>query len=178
MAILFIPAEETHVAVLLAIYNYYVENSTATFQITPLSMEAMRAQIFFAEKHYATFVIISREEATREMICGYVTLGRHKVREAFHITAEIAIYLSPDFVGRGIGRQALSFIEAFAKQQGFHTLVTTITADNTASLALCEKMGYEKCAHYRQVGKKFDQLLDLVAFQKIIGEGQRTPQQA
>ena len=34
------------------------------------------------------------------------------------------------------------------------------------SICLFARCGFEKCAHYKQVGQKFDELLDVVAYQK------------
>jgi phosphinothricin acetyltransferase len=49
-------------------------------------------------------------------------------------------------------------------------LVGVITAENKQSVSLFEKCGFEKCAHYRKVGEKFNRLLDVVAYQKILDE--------
>jgi phosphinothricin acetyltransferase len=49
-------------------------------------------------------------------------------------------------------------------------MIGVITATNTASIALLEKAQYEKCAHYRQVGEKFGQVLDVVSYRKILPE--------
>ncbi len=47
-------------------------------------------------------------------------------------------------------------------------LVATICGENAASIGVFAKNGYEKCAHYKEVGQKFGQLLDVVAYQKIL----------
>jgi L-amino acid N-acyltransferase YncA len=59
-------------------------------------------------------------------------------------------------------------MEGFAKGQGIRVLITHSTGDNAASIRMVEKNGYDKCAHYRQVGEKFGQRLDVVAYQKIL----------
>ena len=55
-----------------------------------------------------------------------------------------------------------------AVDKDIKVLIGVITATNSASIALCEDMDYEKCAHYKQVGEKFGQILDVVAYQKIL----------
>src|SRR4030042_165072 len=103
-----------------------------------------------------------------QRLCGYVLLAQHKIREAYKDTAEVTIYLHPQEVGKGLGRLAVDYIEAFARTQQFHVLVATICGDNIGSIRLFEQCGYAKCAHYQEVGKKFGQWLDVVAYQKIL----------
>jgi phosphinothricin acetyltransferase len=71
-------------------------------------------------------------------------------------------------VGRGLGGRGAQFIEDVAKSNGIHVLVATICGENEASIRLFERNGYEKCAHFREVGKKFGRWLDVVAYQKIL----------
>ncbi len=190
MELVFKEMEEKYLSKLKDIYNYYIENTTATFHYYPMNDEGMREIVFFDELPYKTFVILnedsvrwqdthkaqmgdkgqvdSQDGTGNETVCGYVLLTRHKSREAYNITAEVTIYLHPDFVGKGIGRKALQFIEEYAHTTTLHTLVATICGENEESLKLFEKNGWEKCAHYKEVGMKFGRLLDLVACQKIM----------
>jgi L-amino acid N-acyltransferase YncA len=49
-----------------------------------------------------------------------------------------------------------------------HVLMATICGENDKSIRLFEKNGYFKCAHYKEVEEKFGELLDVVAYQKIL----------
>jgi len=44
---------------------------------------------------------------------------------------------------------------------GLHTVIAGISLPNDASIALHEKMGLEKVAHFREVGFKFDRWIDV-----------------
>ncbi len=156
--------KERYLDEVLQIYTHYVLNTTATFHARPPTREEMRKMVFFDREYYRTFVICDGEK-----VCGYVYLAQHKAREAYDGTAEVSVYLRPDYTGQGLGSLALKHIEEFAKRQGLHVLVATITGENEKSISLFAKNGYEKCAHYREVGRKFGRLLDVVAYQKIIG---------
>jgi phosphinothricin acetyltransferase len=166
MNLRFESVNESHLEDLLNIYNYYVLNSTATFQIKLLNIDEMRAQVIFQNPKYHTYVII--DEDNSDFICGYVSINEHKKREAFNVTGELAVYLSPDYMRRGLGSMAISFIEKIAREKNFHSIIATISGDNTRSIELFEKMGFERCAYYKEVGKKFNKFLDLVAFQKVL----------
>jgi len=154
---------EEHLDQVLQIYTHYVLNTTATFHALVPSLAEMKELVFFDNDKYKTFVILSGKA-----ICGYVFITQHKKREAYDATAEVSIYLRPDSIGEGFGSMALLHIENYAKQQGLHVLIATICKENRDSIRLFEKNGYSQCAHYKEVGRKFGKLLDILAYQKII----------
>jgi L-amino acid N-acyltransferase YncA len=155
--------KEEHISDLLEIYNYYVLNTTATFHSSPLTEDDMRKLVMFSDSKYRTFVI-----SDKKAIQGYVLLTQHKTREAYDKTGEVTVYLNHNYVGKGIGSIAVQHIEKFARGMGFHVLIATICGENDKSIKAFERNGYEKCAHFKQVGRKFEQWLDVVAYQKII----------
>jgi phosphinothricin acetyltransferase len=158
-----VSAADGDVGEILSLYNHYVVNTTATFSITPFTEEDMRKILFFDDPKYRSFVI--RSDGS---MCGYGIISKYKKREAYDISAEVTIYLKPDMTGRGIGGQALLLLEEFARSSGIHSLVAVVTSENAPSVGLFTKNGYEKCAHYREIGYKFDRYLDIVCFQKIL----------
>lgn len=154
---------EDHIDTIREIYTYYIKNTTVTFHTREITKEEMANIVLFKNKKYESYLIESEEQ-----ICGYVILTQYKPREAFDQTAEISIYLKKGYEGRGIGKKALAFIEERARMKSIHTLISLICSENGASIALFERHGYEKCAHYKEVGYKFNRWLDLVAYQKIL----------
>lgn len=159
----FKPLEENDLNEMLEIYTYYIKNTTATFHVDAISIEQMKKILNYNHSFYKTFVILIEDD-----ICGYVLFTQHKKREAYNTTAEVTIYLKPDFAGKKIGGEALSFIEIEAKKAGIHALVATITNENIASLKLFERNGYFKCAEYKEIGKKFGRYLGVIAYEKIL----------
>ena len=148
---------------ILEIYNYYVLNTTATFNKHKLDIDEFRGMVLFDDIKYVTYVVRDVSESV-----GYVQLSQHKKRDAYDGTAEITVYLKPDLTHKGLGSAAIKFIEGIAREKGLHVLVATICGENDASIGVFTKNGYEKCAHYKEVGQKFGQLLDVVAYQKIL----------
>jgi phosphinothricin acetyltransferase len=145
------------------IYMHYILNTTATFHARQLSREEMRKIVFSDSDKYKTFVVLDADQ-----VCGYALISQHKNREAYDETAEISIYLQTGYAGKGLGSFALKHVEDYARQQQLHVLIATICGENEASIRLFSQNGYEKCAHYREVGQKFGQRLDIVAYQKIL----------
>lgn len=162
-SVVFSPLQEADLPNVVDLYNHYVLNTTSTFHELPFMMESIRELVFFESSVYQTFVINENE-----CFCGYVLLTQHKKREAYDRTAEVTIYLRPDWIGKGLGSKAVMFIEDYARERGIHALVATICGENEKSINLFARNGYSKCAHYREVGRKFGQWLDVVAYEKII----------
>ncbi len=161
MAILFETLREPHLPAVVGIYNWYVANSTATFHTEPVAPAEMLEFLYIGHPRYKSFVIKLEEE-----IVGYCFLTQHKKRQAYDRTAEVTVYLHPEFRGQGIGRKALDHLEAEARAVNLSNLIGVISGDNLGSIRVFEKAGYVKCAHFRNVGEKFNTVLDVVAYQK------------
>ncbi len=145
------------------IYDWYIENSTATFHTEPISTDQLKEFIYIGHPWYKSFLIYTDNE-----VAGYCFITNYKKRQAYDRTAEVTIYLKPDFCYKGIGKIALDYLEQIAGKCGLKNLIGVITGDNAGSIALFEKSGYLKCAHYKNVGEKFNKVLDVVSFQKEI----------
>ncbi|QYR19146.1 GNAT family N-acetyltransferase [Paenibacillus sp. sptzw28] len=162
--ITFVEIREDHIPDLLSIYNHYVLSSTITFNTEPLSELEMKNLIMnHNSNRYKSFVILNHE-----FISGYILITQYKARQAYDNTAEITIYLKPEFIGQGLGKHSLQFIEGVAKDKGFHTLVAGLCTENERSRHLFEGNGYLKCAHFKEIGYKFGRFLDVEYFQKMI----------
>ena len=147
-----------------AVFNHWITTSTATFHEEPLSEQQFRAEV--AEQpdpRLGCFGIRSGEG-----LAGYVVLAPFKARCAYRDTAEVSVYLSPDHVGCGLGRQAISFAEQHARAVGLHVLLAVICTENTASLRLFTSAGFVEAGRLRQVGRKFGRLLDVAYLQKTL----------
>jgi phosphinothricin acetyltransferase len=147
------------------IYDYYVVNTTVTFATSVTSLAGLKETILTGHPKYKSYII-----KTDGTICGFCYLSQYNKREAYDRTAEITVYLNPGFTGKGIGKQTIEKLDTVARENGISVLIGIITAENQQSVSLFEKCGYEKCAHFRQVGEKFNRLLDVVGYQKIVGE--------
>lgn len=162
--IAFVPVEESHVEAIRDIYNYYVEHTTVTFHAALLDNEEMRSILFFQNPRFESYTIISDN-----VIIGYVIIGYYKPRQAYDYTAEVTIYLHPVHIGKGIGNRAMKFIEEIAREKQFHALLGVICSENESSIQLFKKFGYWECAHFKEVGLKYNRLLDVVVYEKILG---------
>lgn len=147
------------------IYDYYIINSTATYYTKRISIDELKEFILINHKKYKSYLI-----KVNDNYCGFCYISQYKKRQAYDRTAEVSLYLKPEFTGQGIGKYALDYLEKVAKQNGICVLIGIISGDNDKSIKLFERCGYEKCAHYKQVGEKFNKILDVVAYQKVINK--------
>ena len=53
----------------------------------------------------------------------------------------IGLYLKPEFTGKGIGRETITFLEKEAIDRQFKVLVASISSENTRSIKLILKNG-------------------------------------
>lgn len=163
MSIRFEPITKKHLKEVIAIYNYYVENSTATFHLQKVTEQEMEQTLCLEHPVYKSFIIDYKGE-----IIGFCYLGQFRKKEAYDISAEITLYIKPAFTGKKIGVEVLSFMEKTAKEIGLKNLVGVITSENTGSLKLFERCGYFKCGHLKNIGIKFGKTLDVISYQKEI----------
>jgi L-amino acid N-acyltransferase YncA len=145
------------------IYDWYIANSTATFHTEPIQIEQLKEFIYVDHPLYKSYLI--HADGT---LAGYGILTNHKKRQAYDRTAEVTIYLKPEFGGKGIGKKTLAHLEEVAISKSLKNLIGVISGDNEGSIALFERCGYTKCAHFKNIGEKFNKVLDVVAYQKEI----------
>jgi L-amino acid N-acyltransferase YncA len=160
--LIFIEAKENESNQILDIYNYYILNSTANYYRESVSLDVLKSHIFFNHERYKTYLIYYQNEFT-----GFCYITQFRKKDAYYRTAEIGIYLKPDYTGKKLGEQIITYLETNAKANQFKVLVASISNENTASNKLIQRMGYTECAHYKEVAEKFGRLLDVIDYQKV-----------
>lgn len=143
---------------LLDIYNYEVENGTATLDINKKTVADW-------EKWYDNHNIGNHPlivcEADGEA-AGYATLSSYREKEAYKSTVELSVYVSPRHRKRGVGTALMDAVLMMAREdENIHTVVSVITAGNEASRRLHEKFGFTFCGTIREVGEKFGKFVDI-----------------
>jgi L-amino acid N-acyltransferase len=101
-------------------------------------------------------------------IVGWSSFGPFRPWAGYRYSVEHSIYVAAHWRGQGIGRLLLGPLIDEARALGLHTMIAGIDADNEASLRLHTAFGFEKVAHFRQVGHKFGRWLDLVCMQLLL----------
>jgi L-amino acid N-acyltransferase len=156
---------ERHAQAIMDILNEAILNSTALYEYQPRTLESMTAWFDAkAAEHYPVIGVENDEGA----LMGFASYGTFRARPAYKYSVEHSVYVHKDHRGKGLGRALLERIIAAAQEQQYHLLVGGIDADNAASIALHEKLGFTHAGTLRQAGFKFGRWLDLAFYQRVL----------
>jgi len=139
-----------------AIYNHYIENSIATFEEESVAVGDMRDRIAEASAERPWFVY-----DLDDGLAGFAYASPWKSRCAYRFSLETTVYLSPDHLGRGIGTDLYGHLIEAIRKKNIHSLIAAIALPNEGSIALHEKLGFEKVGQFLEVGWKFDHWIDV-----------------
>ncbi len=89
-------------------------------------------------------------------------------------TVEASVYIDCEQHRRGLGRMILSDLIERASRAGFHSIIGGASADQSASIALQESLGFQRVAHFKEVGYKFAMRLDVIYLQLMLRPGTPT----
>jgi len=95
-------------------------------------------------------------------IVGWGSLSAYHARSAYRYTVENSVYVDHAFHRCGIGAALLRDLIERARVLGYHAIIAGIDGDQTASIGLHAKFGFEQVGHLREVGFKFDCWLDVI----------------
>lgn len=140
------------------IYNYYISNTAVTFETESINAEDILNRISTVQSGNLPWLIA--EDASGNVI-GYAYATKWRERFAYRFSVEVTVYLSPTYTGNGVGSKLYNALFTELKSRSIHCVIGGITLPNPASIALHEKFGLEKVAHFKEVGYKFEQWKDV-----------------
>lgn len=151
-------------AAVAAVYNHYVERTVVTFEESAVPSEEMSARI---ERIGAAYPYLVAE--TPAGVVGYAYADRWHARCSYRLSVETTVYLAPGHVGAGLGTRLYGRLLEALERAGYHCAIGGIALPNPASVALHEKLGFERVALFREVGRKFDRWIDVGYWQRLLG---------
>lgn len=125
---------------IVAIYNSTIASRMATADTEEVSV-ASREPWFAAHEPDTRPLWVAEEAGT---IVGWLSFTSFYGRPAYHRTAEVSVYVHPDFRRRGVGRYLLGAAQQHAPALGLETLLGFIFGHNAASLALFSQFGFAR----------------------------------
>ena len=111
-------ATEADVPAILDIYNHFILNSTATFDVDPQTLEERLHWLRDASDPYCAFVADSGGD-----LAGFGSLGPFRSKAAYRYTTENSVYVRPERHGEGIGKLLLTRTVEIAKENGFRAII-------------------------------------------------------
>ncbi|MGE0360618.1 MAG: N-acetyltransferase family protein [Vicinamibacterales bacterium] len=155
-------ALESDLPAILAIYNDVLLTSTAIYMDEATTLEERRA--WWQNRVAAGYPVLVAADASG--VTGFASFGDFRSRPGYRFTVEHSVYVRADRRGHGIGRALMRPLLDRATAMGKHVVVAGVDADNGGSLRFHERLGFERVAHFKEVGFKFGRWLDLVFLQR------------
>ncbi len=119
--------------VVSAIYQAGIDDGHATFETEPPAWGA-----FDASKLVTGRLVAEQAGA----VLGWTALSPVSLRRAYRGVVESSVYVASAARGRGVGHTLLSQLVSDSQAAGIWTIQANIFPENTASLALYERLGF------------------------------------
>ena len=148
---------------LAAIYNHYVRETIVTFEEEPVSPETFSRRIADVLASALPWLVALDDEAA----LGYAYATPWKPRSGYRFSVEVTVYVADGYAGRGIGSALYGELFPLLEARGVHAAMGGIALPNDASIALHERFGMRKVAHFEQVGFKFGRWIDVGYWERI-----------
>lgn len=126
------------------IYKDGIDTELATFQTTVPTWESWDAG------HIGECRLVARDG---DQVVGWAALSKISDRSCYAGVAEVSVYVDINRSGQGIGKALLSALIAEAEKEGFWTIETRIIRENTASIELHKKCGFDQIGVRKRIGK-------------------------
>ena len=162
-SILIRPADLSDLEAITEIYNEAILTTTATFDIEPKTRSEQL--VWFQDHDVRHPVLVAMLDGKA---VGWACLSKWSGRCAYADTAETSFYVKAEYRGQGIGRKLKGAIIEKARHLKFHSLIARVAQGSNESLHLNEVFGFVYVGTLKEVGRKFNKLLDVHIFQKML----------
>jgi len=154
------------------IYNFAVATRKCSCDLEPTTVEARRSSFLEHMPNHRPFWVAEDTDRPEFGVIGYLGFFHFmNERPGYFITADLAIYLHPEYQGKGLGSYLISQAIERAAGLGIETLTATIFSSNESSIALFTKFGFERWGFMPRVARLEGIEKDLV----LVGRRLREP---
>ncbi len=161
MAFTIRPARPSDLPAITDIYNEAGVGTTASYDLEPVSLTDRTAWFMAKQaKAFPTLMAVDQGE-----VIGYAGYGTFRDKAGYDYTVEHSVYVRDGYRTSGVGRMLMAALIDYARGHGVHVMLGVLDADNAASLAFHERLGFVEVGRLPQVGRKFDRWLDVVFVQ-------------
>ncbi|MFW2177949.1 MULTISPECIES: N-acetyltransferase family protein [unclassified Moraxella] len=160
------PANPTDLAQVVAIYNQSIASKQATADLTPVTVAERQA--WFDNHSMDKRPLLVAVDTLKGNVIGWASFSDLYSRPAYHISAEIGLYIDDTAKGQGVGQELLIELLAIAPSCGIQQAVAKIFAHNQPSLGLFKKLGFEQWGVLKQVCDMDGFIADVVMMGKSL----------
>jgi L-amino acid N-acyltransferase YncA len=139
---------------IVEIYNFAVATRKCSCDLDPTTVEARRQSFDAHTSNHRPLWVAEDSIRPNEGAIGYLGFFHFmNERPGYFITADLAIYLHPEYQSKGLGSYLLMQAVQRAPALGIESLTATIFASNEASIRLFEKFGFERWGFMPRVAR-------------------------
>lgn len=147
------------------IYNDVIATSTAVYSLSPTT--AVERGSWLEARISAGFPVLVATAGS--LVIGFASFGEFRgAWPGYRYSVEHSVHVHRDHRGKGVGSSLVRALFPLATAMGKHVMVGGIDAVNGGSLRMHERLGFQRVAHFREVGRKFGRWLDLVFVQRFL----------
>ena len=161
---------ESDVASMVAIYTHHVTRGLGEFDAEPMQAVDINRRRKNMLRRRLPHLVAERDG----MVVGYAYAVPFRKRPAYRYAVKHSIYVHPDHLHSGIGRQLLPALVEACTGAGYRQMFAYIDAENVPSQSLHEVHGFRRVGLLEGGGFKYGKWTDTLLMQRAIGEGTTT----
>ena len=162
-------AERRDAKAIAALYAYYVETSSATFEEAPPDTREMGKRLKAVQGAGLPWIVAVDAHGA---LLAYAYAAPYRTRSAYRYTVENSVYVAPGTIGSGIGTTIMREVIDRCTRLGYRQMLAVIGGSGTiASIALHERLGFRMVGTHRAIGYKQERWIDVVHMQLALGDG-------
>ncbi len=162
-------ATTNDVSAIRNLYNALISTTTVAWTETPETLRN-RQTWFRNQQKDNNPVLVAELDGVVVGFCSYGSFRGAGRWPGYRFTVEHTIHVDRNCWGAGVGKALIEALITRARSAGMHVMVGAIDGANDASIRFHERLGFSTVAVMPQIGRKFDQWLDLVLVQRILDD--------
>jgi phosphinothricin acetyltransferase len=158
------PAKASDAEAITGIYNHYILNTVITFEEQAITKADSVTRMKEVTENALPWLVAESEGN----LAGYAYGSKWKGRCAYRFAVESTIYLTEASKGHGIGSELYGALLTELRHRKLHVAIGGIALPNEPSVKLHEKLGFQKVAHFKEIGFKFEKWIDVGYWQVVL----------
>jgi phosphinothricin acetyltransferase len=159
------PGTERDLPAIVAILNYTIANSDATFTSEPVTEAERRDWLERFSPTGPHRLLVARRG---DQVLGYAASQPYRDHEGFRQTVEVSIALHASSRGQGIGTALYRTLFEILASEPIHVALAGIVLPNDASVALHRKFGFIEVGTFHEYGIKNGRYLSSLWMERLL----------
>lgn len=146
------------------IYNYFIRETIITFEEVEVSAATMGERVRDVQDAGYEWLVAELDGR----VVGYAYANRWKGRCAYRESVELTVYVDVLHPRKGIGSGLYRRLLENLETTDAHAIIGGVALPNEASEALHASLGFERVAHFKEVGFKQGRYIDVAYWELIL----------